>query len=63
MEVPARRLAALFIFGVIALYSPILGAFNYPRSVFGIPILPLYLFGVWIGLVAVAWALIRGAER
>jgi hypothetical protein len=63
MEVSARRLAALFIVGVIALYSPILGAFNHPGSVFGIPILPLYLFGVWIGLVAVAWALIRGAER
>jgi hypothetical protein len=63
MEASARRLAALFTVGLIALYSPILGAFNYRGSLFGVPILPLYLFAVWIGLVVLAWVLSRVRER
>jgi hypothetical protein len=63
METSARRLAALFTIGLIALYSPILGAFTQRGTLFGVPILPLYLFAVWAGLVALAWALTRGGER
>ena len=47
MDVTSRRLAALSVVGLVALYPPLLGAFNRPGSFLGIPILPLYLFTVW----------------
>ena len=55
----SRRLAALFVIGIAALYPPLLGAFNRPASFLGIPLLPLYLFAVWGALVLVAWILNR----
>lgn len=62
MNVTSRRLAALFAVGVVALYSPLLGAFNQPGSLLGIPTFPLYLFAVWGGLVLASWVLTRGNE-
>lgn len=59
MNVTSNRLAALFAVGIVALYSPLLGAFNRPGSLMGIPILPLYLFIVWVGVVLVSWLLTR----
>ena len=55
----SRKLPALFVIGVAALYPPLMGAFNRPASVLGIPLLPLYLFTVWGTLVAGAWILNR----
>ncbi|MBC7962830.1 MAG: hypothetical protein H7Y05_07790 [Steroidobacteraceae bacterium] len=60
MDKSSRRLAALFVIGVAALYPPLLGAFNRPGSFLGIPVLPLYLFTVWSALVLVGWLLGRG---
>jgi hypothetical protein len=60
MNVTSRRLAALFAVGLVALYPPLLGAFNRPGSLFGIPLLPLYLFTVWSALVLVCWVLTHG---
>jgi len=60
MEVTSHRLAALFAVGLVALFPPLLGAFNRPGSFLGIPILPLYLFTVWGLLVLLGWALTRG---
>ena len=60
MDPTARRLAALFVAGLAALYPPLLGAFNRPGSLLGIPILPLYLFTVWGALVLASWLLSRG---
>lgn len=62
MDMTSRRLAALFVIGIAALYPPLLGAFNRPGSFLGIPILPLYLFTVWALLVLVSWILGRGDE-
>ena len=62
MSKTARRLAALFVIGIAALYTPLLGAFNRPDSFLGIPILPLYLFTVWVLLVITSWLLGRGDE-
>lgn len=62
MNVTSRRLAALFAVGLVALYSPLLGAFNQPGSVLGVPTLPFYLFTVWGGLVLASWVLTRGNE-
>ena len=63
MNVTSRRLAALFAVGLAALYPPLLGAFNRPGSLLGIPILPLYIFTVWGALVLVCWLLSRGDEQ
>jgi len=62
MNVTANRLAALFAAGLVALYSPLLSAFNQPGSLLGIPILPLYLFAVWLGVVLASWLLTRKDE-
>ena len=60
MDKSSRRLAALFVIGIAALFPPILGAFNRPDSFMGIPTLPLYLFSTWGVLVVVSWILDRG---
>ncbi len=62
MNKSSRRLAALFVLGIAALYPPLLGAFNRPGSFLGIPILPLYLFTAWVMLVVISWILGRGDE-
>ena len=59
----SRRLAALFVIGIAALYPLLLGAFNRPGSFLGIPILPLYLFTAWGSLVVVAWILNRRNDQ
>ena len=58
----SRRLAALFVVGIAALYPPLLGAFNHPASFLGIPLLPLYLFTAWGVLIVVAWLLNKRGE-
>jgi hypothetical protein len=60
MDMTSRRLAALFALGIVALFPPLLGAFNRPGSLFGVPILPLYLFAVWGALVLICWLLTHG---
>ncbi len=62
MDKTSRRLAALFVVGMAALYPPLLGAFNQPASFLGIPVLPLYLFTAWGVLVLVSWVICRGDE-
>lgn len=50
----AERLVALFLAGWIAFNPPILGLFGVPVMVFGVPLLYLYLFVGWAGLIALA---------
>lgn len=57
----AQRLVAVFIAGMLLLNYPLLSLFDRPERVFGIPLLHLYLFVVWGGLVLViAWIVERG---
>jgi len=57
----AQRLVAVFIAGMLLLNYPLLSLFDRPERVFGIPLLHLYLFFVWGGLVlVVAWIVERG---
>lgn len=46
-------LVALFALGVVLLSWPLLTIVNHPRAVLGVPVLVLYLFAVWGGIVAV----------
>ena len=50
--VQAQRLVALFVLGCLLFSFPLLALFNTGGTVFGIPVLYAYLFGVWIGFIA-----------
>ncbi len=54
-----ERLVVLAVIGVLALNYPALSLFAYGGLVFGIPVLYLYLFLVWAGLIALAAAIIE----
>ncbi len=57
-----ERLVGLFLLGWFALNPPILGLFGTPATVFGLPLLYLYLFAVWAGIILLAALAIRGGE-
>jgi hypothetical protein len=57
-----ERLVALFLLGLLLFNYPLLAMFNTPRLVAGIPLLYLYLFAGWIGVIAVAAAILRWTE-
>jgi hypothetical protein len=46
-------LVALFVLGLVLLSWPFLTVANRPIAVLGIPLLVLYLFAVWVGIIAV----------
>ncbi len=53
-----ERLVVLALAGVLALNYPLLQLFDEARLVLGIPLLYLYLFCVWVGLIGLgAWIL------
>ncbi len=53
-----QRLAVVFLLGLLLLFSPIIRLVDGGASLLGIPILYLYLFLVWAGLIAaMAWIL------
>ena len=53
-----ERLVVLALVGVLALNYPLLQLFDASRLVLGIPMLYLYLFLVWAGLIGLgAWVL------
>jgi hypothetical protein len=45
------RLIALFVLGGIAINYPLLALFSRSQTLFGIPMLYVYLFGVWLGFI------------
>ncbi len=49
-----ERLVLLFLFGALLVNFPVLAIFNRSATLGGIPLLYLYLFGLWAaGIVAV----------
>jgi hypothetical protein len=51
-NVKGQRLVALFLFGNLLFNYPLLALFNRHGSVFGIPLLYVYVFGAWALLIA-----------
>ncbi len=52
-----KRLVALFLLGCVLFNYPILSLFNLEIPIFGLPLLLVYIFGIWcllIGLTALA---------
>ena len=55
-----QRLAATFLLGCVLLNYPILFLFTRRVSVAGVPLLYVYVFGVWTALIAaLAWVIER----
>jgi uncharacterized membrane-anchored protein len=48
------RLAALFILGCVALLYPLVSLFSRDAAVLGVPVLYIYLFGIWAALIVLA---------
>lgn len=54
MKGVGEKLALLFVLGVLLLNFPVLAIFNTAATWAGVPVLYLYLFGVWLaGILAV----------
>lgn len=59
----ADRLVALFVLGCLVLTYPLLALFNRSGMVLGVPLLYVYLFGVWAALIALAaWTVRAGRD-
>ena len=46
-----ERLAGVFLLGCLLFNFPLLGLFNVPATVFGVPLVYAYLFGAWALLI------------
>ncbi|MGD8211368.1 MAG: hypothetical protein PVF32_16020, partial [Desulfobacterales bacterium] len=49
-----KRLVALFLLGCILFNYPILSLFNSEISIFGLPLLLVYIFSIWCLLIVLA---------
>jgi hypothetical protein len=55
-NVERPRLVAVFALGAVLFNYPILSAFNRDGAVLGIPLLYVYIFAAWAGVIGlVAW--------
>jgi hypothetical protein len=50
----SKRLVALFLFGFVLLNYPILSLLNINITVFGLPLVYIYILGVWSLLIFLA---------
>lgn len=55
----SAKLTLLFILGVLLLNFPVLAIFNRATTLAGVPVLYLYLFGVWVALIGAVFVLAR----
>lgn len=57
------RLVALFLAGCLLFNYPVLSLFDRPAVFLGLPLLFVYLFAAWFGLIALmAWVIERRSE-
>jgi hypothetical protein len=54
------KLVLLFVVGALLLNFPVLAVFNRAATVGGIPVLYVYLFGLWVAGIAAVVVLARG---
>jgi len=58
-----QRLAVLFLAGMLLWFSPLLSRLEQAGSWLGVPLLYLYLYGVWALLIALALLLVALGNR
>ena len=51
------------IFGAFFLVSPLITVFTGVTTIFGLPLIFVYIFGVWLGLVLIARAMARRLDE
>jgi hypothetical protein len=54
-----ERLLLLFLVGVLLVNFPVLAVFHQSATAWGIPVLFLYLFGVWAAGIVAVFAVVR----
>ena len=59
MDRAGERLGLVFLLGVLLVNFPILAIFHQPLTIVGIPVLYLYLFGVWMAGIVAVFILVR----
>ena len=60
----SQRLVALFAGGWVVFNFPLLGLWDRDATVWGIPVFPAALFGLWLVLIlALAWLVDRPSTR
>lgn len=59
MNTAGEKLLLLFVVGALVLNFPVLAIFNRDATLGGVPVLYLYLFGVWVAGIAAVWVLAR----
>ena len=47
----SKRLVALFLFGFVWLNYPILSLFHLDITILGLPLVYIYIFGIWVLLI------------
>lgn len=58
-----ERLVAVFLCGAVLFNYPVLSLFDRAAVFFGMPLLYVYIFSAWAGLIAVmAWVIERRIE-
>ncbi|MCP4286839.1 MAG: hypothetical protein GY792_20745 [Gammaproteobacteria bacterium] len=55
-----QRLVAVFLIGLLLLFSPVISLFDRKELLFELPVLYLYLFGAWLLLIAAMAWVVRG---
>jgi hypothetical protein len=59
-DLDPQKLVAVFLLGVVLFNYPILSLFNKAGSALGVPVLYVYIFLAWAGLIGlVAWIVER----
>ena len=56
-------LVAIFLLGILLLYSPIFTLFERPGAWLGIPPLYIYLFGTWAAIIAATAWIVRDPDK
>jgi hypothetical protein len=59
MKTVGEKLMLLFVLGALLLNVPVLAIFNRAATLGGVPVLYLYLFGVWAVGIAAVYVLAR----
>jgi hypothetical protein len=48
---------AVTVLAALLLLPPILPFFDRPTTLFGMPLIVVYVFGVWLAVIAIGWVL------
>lgn len=58
-SIKGQRLIAAFLFGLLVFNYPILALFNQDATLYGIPLLFIYIFGIWLLLIVVMMIIVE----